>query len=100
MVAASAGMRAERDRSGQVAASAMLGATPDYDPVPWFWSDQFATKLQIVGLNQGFDRTEIEGDPASGRFALRYLAGDRLLAVDSLNDPKSHMLGRRALAAA
>jgi 3-phenylpropionate/trans-cinnamate dioxygenase ferredoxin reductase subunit len=84
----------------KVAASAMLGATPDYDPVPWFWSDQFATKLQIVGLNQGFDRTEIEGDPASGRFALRYLAGDRLLAVDSLNDPKSHMLGRRALAAA
>lgn len=82
----------------KIAASAMLGGDPSYDPVPWFWSDQFDTKLQIAGLSQGFDRTETEGDPGSGRFAIRYFREDRLIAVDSLNDPKSHLLGRRALA--
>ncbi len=82
----------------KVAASAMLGGEPAYDPVPWFWSDQYDAKLQIAGLSQGFDRTETEGDPASGRFAIRYFRDGRLIAVDSLNDPKSHLLGRRALA--
>ncbi len=82
----------------KVAASAMLGGNPAYDPVPWFWSDQYDTKLQIAGLSQGFDRTETEGDPDAGRFAIRYFREGRLIAVDSLNDPKSHLLGRRSLA--
>lgn len=82
----------------KVAAAAMLGGTPDYNPVPWFWSDQYDTKLQIAGLSQGFDRVEHDGDVEAGRFSVRYFHGDRLIAVDSLNDPKSHMLGRRALA--
>lgn len=81
----------------KVAAAAMLGSTADYNPVPWFWSDQYDIKLQIAGLSQGFDRVETEGDRAGGKFAVRYFREGRLIAVDSLNDPKSHMLGRRAL---
>lgn len=84
----------------KIAARAMLGQTPTYDPVPWFWSDQFETKLQIAGLCQGFTRTEIEGNPAEGRFSLRYFAENRLIAVDSLNDPKAHLTARRGLAPA
>ena len=83
----------------KAAAKAMLGGAVVYDPVPWFWSDQYDTKLQIAGLLDGFDRTECEGDVAAGRFCVRYFAADRLLAVCSVNDPKSHMLARRALAA-
>jgi 3-phenylpropionate/trans-cinnamate dioxygenase ferredoxin reductase subunit len=82
----------------KIAAAAMLGGNPDYNPVPWFWSDQYETKLQIAGLCQGFDRNEVDGDPAAGRFAIRYFREGRLIAVDSVNDPKSHLLGRRALA--
>ena len=82
----------------KAAASAMLGNVVDYDPVPWFWSDQYDIKLQIAGLSQGYDRTECEGDREASRFCVRYFAGDRLLAVDSINDPRSHMGARRSLA--
>jgi len=82
----------------KAAAKAMVGAPVVYDPVPWFWSDQYDVKLQIAGLIDGFTATEVEGDVAAARFAVRYLAGERLLAVCSVNDPRSHMLARRALA--
>ena len=84
---------------GKAAALAMLGEPVVYDPVPWFWSDQFENKLQIAGLSQGYDRTELVGSSAEGRFALRYFAGDTLLAVDAVNDPRSHMMARKEIAA-
>jgi len=82
----------------KVAAGSMLGETQAYDPVPWFWSDQYDAKLQIAGLSSGYDRTELEGDYDAGRFALKYFLGDRLLAVDTVNAPRDHMLARKALA--
>ncbi|MFG1296150.1 NAD(P)/FAD-dependent oxidoreductase [Xanthobacter variabilis] len=82
----------------KAAAKAITGGSVSYDPVPWFWSDQYDVKLQIAGLIDGFTRTECEGDISAARFAVRYFAGDRLIAVCSINDPKSHMLARRALA--
>lgn len=82
----------------KAAAKAISGGAVAYDPVPWFWSDQYDVKLQIAGLLDGHDRTECEGDVAAGRFCVRYFAGDRLVAVASVNDPKSHMLARKALA--
>lgn len=85
---------------GKAVALSMLGEETVYDPVPWFWSDQYDVKLQIAGLAEGYDRTELVGDPGEGRFALRYFAGDALLAVDAVNDPRSHMMARKELAAA
>jgi 3-phenylpropionate/trans-cinnamate dioxygenase ferredoxin reductase subunit len=82
----------------KAAAAAMLGESPVYDPVPWFWSDQYETKLQIAGLSAGHGVAEIEGDPASGAFAVAYRDGARLLAVDAINWPRRHMEARRALA--
>ncbi|MFG1292375.1 NAD(P)/FAD-dependent oxidoreductase [Xanthobacter versatilis] len=82
----------------KAAAKAIMGGLVAYDPIPWFWSDQYDVKLQIAGLLDGYERTETEGDVAAGRFCVRYFAGDRLLAVCSVNDPKSHMLARKALA--
>ena len=43
------------DQAETVAAN-VLGAKRDYRPRPWFWSDQFDVKLQIAGLNGGYDR--------------------------------------------
>jgi 3-phenylpropionate/trans-cinnamate dioxygenase ferredoxin reductase subunit len=82
----------------KAAATSMLGEPVHYDPVPWFWSDQYDLKLQIVGLSDGHTRTELDGNPAERRFSLRYFRDDVLIAVDSINDPRSHMLARRALA--
>ena len=76
-----------------------IAATPEvYDPIPWFWSDQYDVKLQIAGLAQGFDRYTAEGDPDSGSFSVSYFHGDHLLAVDAVNAPRAHMLARRQLA--
>jgi len=83
----------------KAAASAILGAPKRYDPVPWFWSDQYEVKLQITGLSDGYDATETIGNPADGRFSVDYRKNGRLIAVDSVNDARSHMLGRRRIAA-
>ncbi|MEI2385153.1 FAD-dependent oxidoreductase [Breoghania sp. JC706] len=82
----------------RAAAAAMLGEDVSYDPVLWFWSDQYDVKLQIAGLSQGYDRTEIDGSPEEASFALSYFAGDRLLAVDTVNAPRQHMMARKMLA--
>jgi 3-phenylpropionate/trans-cinnamate dioxygenase ferredoxin reductase subunit len=78
-------------------AEAIAGQDVAYDPVPWFWSDQYDRKLQIVGLSDGFEAFEIEGDVAEGRFAISYFKDGRLLAVSAVNMPKPYMLGRREL---
>jgi 3-phenylpropionate/trans-cinnamate dioxygenase ferredoxin reductase component len=82
----------------RAAAAAIAGKPEAYDPVPWFWSDQYEVKLQIAGLAQGYDRHVTEGDPDSGSFSVSYFHGNRLLAVDAVNAPRAHMLSRRTLA--
>lgn len=81
----------------ELVAQNMLGAALDYDPVPWFWSDQYDLKLQIAGLNLGYDRVVVRD--AAGARSHWYYAGDKLLAVDALNDPRAFMLAKRLIAA-
>ncbi|MGY6697405.1 MAG: NAD(P)/FAD-dependent oxidoreductase [Roseinatronobacter sp.] len=84
------------DQAERVAEN-MLGANKPYEPVPWFWSDQYDLKLQIAGLNTGYDRVVIRQTEALSHW---YFAGDRFLAVDALNDPRAFMVGKRLLEAA
>ena len=76
-------------------AGAMLGDPAPYVPKPWFWSDQYDCKLQIAGLNTGFDRTITRPGSRPGGLSVWYFAGNRLLAVDAMNDPKAYMTGKR-----
>lgn len=79
---------------GELVAENILGAGKDYVPKPWFWSDQFDTKLQIAGLNTGYDETVTrQGDGTSIWY---FRAGD-LIAVDALNDPRAYMVGKRLI---
>jgi 3-phenylpropionate/trans-cinnamate dioxygenase ferredoxin reductase subunit len=73
----------------------MLGADKPYAPMPWFWSDQYEVKLQIAGLNTGYDRivTRQVGEARSHW----YFKGDRFIAVDAMNDPRAYMVGKRML---
>lgn len=82
---------------GKAAALAMLGEEVRYDPVPWFWSDQYDLKLQIAGLSAGHDQAVVEGDPSAPGFSVSYFRGGRLLAVDAVNAPRAHMMARRQL---
>ena len=83
----------------KTAADAIMGKPKPYDPVPWFWSDQYEIKLQITGLLDGFDACETVGNPADGKFSVEYRKAGKLIAVDAINDGRAHMLGRRRIAA-
>ena len=79
----------------KAAAHAMLGRAETYDPVPWFWSDQYDVKYQIAGLSQFSDREIVRGDVEAGAFSVAYLRRGRLIAVDAINRPRDYMQARR-----
>ncbi|MEL7460160.1 MAG: FAD/NAD(P)-binding oxidoreductase [Pseudomonadota bacterium] len=84
------------DMAEAVAAN-ITGADTPYVPKPWFWSDQYDVKLQIAGLNSGYDRVVVrDGGAARSHW---YYAGDTLLAIDAMNDPRAYMVGKRLIEA-
>ena len=83
----------------KVAAKTLLGRPHVFDEVPWFWSDQGDVKLQMVGLPFGATRSVMRGRLEDNRFSVFHFADDRLLAIDSVNRPADHMVGRKLLAA-
>ncbi len=70
-----------------------------YTAVPWFWSDIADMKLQMVGLSMDADEHVVAGDPGEGAFAVYHFGQGRLIAIDSVNRPADHMLGRKMIAA-
>ena len=82
----------------EAVAANMLGANTPYDPQPWFWSDQYDCKLQIAGLNTGYDNIVTRG-PDGAAVSFWYFQGDQLLAVDAMNDPRGYMVGKRLIEA-
>jgi 3-phenylpropionate/trans-cinnamate dioxygenase ferredoxin reductase subunit len=84
---------------GKTAAAALLGRREPFRAVPWFWSDQGDVKLQMVGLPTLADKSILRGLPESGSFSVFHYAGGRLVAIDSVNRPADHMVGRRMLGA-
>ncbi|NDW46581.1 NAD(P)/FAD-dependent oxidoreductase [Ruegeria sp. PrR005] len=80
----------------ETVAQNMLGAGKDYVAQPWFWSDQYDVKLQIAGLNTGYDRVVTR--PGEGQtVSFWYYTGDQLVAVDAMNDPRAYMVGKRLI---
>jgi 3-phenylpropionate/trans-cinnamate dioxygenase ferredoxin reductase subunit len=82
---------------GEIAARAIAGENVEYRPVPWFWSDQYDAKLQIAGLNLGYDKTVVRPGPREGAVSIWYFSGETFIAVDSINDSKTYMFGKRML---
>jgi len=83
----------------RVAAATICGQRTPYAAVPWFWSDQYDLKLQIVGLSQGFDDVVIRGSMDENSFAAFYLRDGVLIAVDAVNRPRDFMVGKKLVAA-
>ncbi len=82
----------------KIAAATICGKSPPDMQAPWFWSDQYDAKLQIVGLAEGYDQIILRGDPESASFAAFYLANGRLLAVDAVNRPREFMIAKKLVA--
>ncbi|MGB8694832.1 MAG: FAD-dependent oxidoreductase [Steroidobacteraceae bacterium] len=82
---------------GKSAAAALLGRPRPFSAAPWFWSDQYDLKLQMVGLSQGYDEVVTRGNPEQPAFSAYYLRAGQLIAVDSLSRVADHMNARKLL---
>tara|TARA_R110002110_G_scaffold171307_8_gene373644 strand:+ start:1042 stop:2250 length:1209 start_codon:yes stop_codon:yes gene_type:complete len=82
----------------EVVAENIMGSAKEYSAKPWFWSDQYNVKLQIAGLNTGFDRV-VTRRVDTDSVGFWYYRGDELVAVDAMNDPRGFMVGKRLIEA-
>ncbi len=79
------------------AAAAIVGRPIPAPEVPWFWSDQFETKLQIAGLTFDIDQTLVRGDVATDHFSVFHLKSGIIQAVEAVNSPADFMGGRQLI---
>ena len=79
----------------RTAAANIAGTPATYEQVPWFWSDQFDLKLQMVGVSQGYDTIVQRGSMDADDFAMFYLKDGLLIAVDAVNRPREFMACRK-----
>jgi 3-phenylpropionate/trans-cinnamate dioxygenase ferredoxin reductase component len=84
----------------EVAAANILGGDEAYDPVPYFWSEQFGRMAQYVGHHGGADSLLWRGDPAEPTWSACWLAGGRLVAMLTVDRPRDMLQARRLIAAA
>lgn len=89
---------------GKSAAASLLGLERPFTATPWFWSDQHDCKLQIAGMAAGADACVVRGEvssPVPGvttpGFSLYHFSAGKLVAVESVNAPKDHLLARKLL---
>lgn len=73
-------------------ASNMLGGDKSYASIPWFWSDQYDLKLQMVGFSADGDQQVVRGDMSRNEFAVFYLKDGTVVAADAVNSPKEFMI--------
>jgi NADPH-dependent 2,4-dienoyl-CoA reductase/sulfur reductase-like enzyme len=69
-----------------------------YSAVPFFWSDQFTSRIQFLGRGTNADDVRVvAGNPDEGKFAAAYFGNDRLIAVLGVSLPKAVMPARKLL---
>jgi len=85
------------NEQGRSAAAALLGAPRPFAGTPWFWSDQYDRKLQIAGLSLGADRAVLRGRLDGAGFSVWHFRAGTLVAVDTVNLPRDHLLARKLL---
>ncbi|HEY8466893.1 MAG TPA: FAD-dependent oxidoreductase [Solirubrobacterales bacterium] len=70
-----------------------------YEAVPYFWSDQYDTKIQAAGLMARAERTVVlEADPDAGKLVAAGVRGGRVVAAVAFNAPRRLVFYRRRLA--
>jgi 3-phenylpropionate/trans-cinnamate dioxygenase ferredoxin reductase subunit len=80
-------------------AKALCGDAKPYHAFPWFWSNQYDLRLQTAGINVGYDRTVIRGNPDERSFSVVYLKEGRVVALDCVNMVKDYVQGRKLVEA-
>ncbi|MEY2448981.1 MAG: hypothetical protein QOH79_2457 [Acidimicrobiaceae bacterium] len=85
---------------GAHAARRLLGQVVPYEPVPWFWSDQYDRKIQLAGRSSADDDVQIvDGSIEERRFVALYGRAGRVVGVLGMNRPRPVMEYRQLIAA-
>jgi 3-phenylpropionate/trans-cinnamate dioxygenase ferredoxin reductase subunit len=82
---------------GIAAARSALGLKVDYQPLPWFWSDQYGMNLQIYGVPMSSHRVVARGTRGADSFVLFYLDGDVVKAALGPNASRELRFARRLI---
>jgi 3-phenylpropionate/trans-cinnamate dioxygenase ferredoxin reductase component len=82
----------------EVVAANILGGAERYDPVPYFWSEQFGRMVQYCGQHAATDKLIWRGDTGAREWSACWLAGERLTAVLAVSRPRDLLQGRRLIA--
>jgi NADPH-dependent 2,4-dienoyl-CoA reductase/sulfur reductase-like enzyme len=87
----------------EVVAANICGGAEVYDPVPYFWSEQFGRMVQYAGQHTAADRLLWRGDPEAATWSACWLTGPappaRLTAVLTVDRPRDLLQARRLIAA-
>jgi 3-phenylpropionate/trans-cinnamate dioxygenase ferredoxin reductase subunit len=83
---------------GRIVAAAILGKPVAYSAVPWFWSDQYDLKLQMVGLSQGYDQLVVRGNLDGESFVAFYLKDGVVISADAVNRAPEFMVAKKLVA--
>lgn len=86
-------------QQGMFVAGAMLDDAGLYDPIPYFWTEQYEAMVQQVGLIAPGDQAVQRGDPESGRFSVFYLRNGWLTGCVAVNSYQDLSSGRRLIGA-
>ncbi|MFJ5528516.1 NAD(P)/FAD-dependent oxidoreductase [Streptomyces sp. NPDC093261] len=79
-------------------AANIIGETPmAYDPVPYFWSEQFGRFVQYVGHHASADTTVWRGNPQGAAWAVCWLRSGRLVGLLAVGRPRDLAQGRRLI---
>ncbi|EKX61485.1 pyridine nucleotide-disulfide oxidoreductase [Streptomyces ipomoeae 91-03] len=82
-------------------AANILGESPaPYDPVPYFWSEQFGRFVQYAGHHPAADTTLWRGDPTTPAWTVCWLRENRLVALLAVGRPRDLAQGRRLIESA
>ncbi|MFM9631567.1 MULTISPECIES: NAD(P)/FAD-dependent oxidoreductase [Streptomyces] len=90
-------LQGPRTVAANILGSATGEASAVYDPVPYFWSEQFGRFVQYAGHHTGADTTLWRGDPAGPAWTVCWLRGDRLVALLAVGRPRDLAQGRRLI---
>jgi 3-phenylpropionate/trans-cinnamate dioxygenase ferredoxin reductase subunit len=85
-------------QQGVFVAGTLLGGSGEYDPVPYFWTEQYQAMVQQVGLVGLSGETVLRGDAESGKFSVFHLDGAGLSGCVAVNRFSDLAAARRLIA--
>ncbi|MFI9174415.1 NAD(P)/FAD-dependent oxidoreductase [Streptomyces lincolnensis] len=92
-------LQGPRTVAANILGEAVGGATAVYDPVPYFWSEQFGRFVQYAGHHAFADTTLWRGEPTGPSWTVCWLRENRLVALLAVGRPRDLAQGRRLIEA-